>query len=362
MKRLVSEAVQKAKLYPPGKPVAEIKREYGFKNIIKLNSNENCLGASPLALHAVQNSITDIHLYPDNNAYYLKRKLSEKMGVSTEQIILGNGSNELVQFISMTFLLPGEEIITAAPTFVLYSIMGQVLGGKVKEFPLKNYTYDLKAMLRALTEKTKLIFISNPNNPTGTIIEDDELKDFIISIPSDVIVVVDEAYREYVTSRKFPDTLSYLNERENLILLRTFSKAYGLAGLRIGYAAAQKKLIEYMEKMREPFNSNHFAQQAALAALDDDEHIMKTRQNNIRGLEYLYSNLNRLGIGFVPTQTNFILVNLGENADIIYDRLFKEGIIVRSMKGWGLEDHIRVTVGLPEHNRKFIETVEKAMG
>lgn len=362
MKRLVSASVERANLYPPGKPLAEIQREYGLKTIIKLNSNENCLGASPMALEAVQNSIADLHLYPDNSAYYLKKRLSEKLAVSPDQIIFGNGSNELVQFIAMTFLLPGEEIITASPTFVLYSIMGQVLGGRVKEIPLKDYSYDLEAIAEAVSESTKIVFISNPNNPTGTIVEKRAFEAFINRVPRDVIVVVDEAYREYVTSPDFPDTLSCIGNRDNLILLRTFSKAYGLAGLRIGYAVAQKTLIDYMEKLREPFNANHLAQNAALAALDDDDHIAKTRQNNQQGLDYLYANLNRLGIGYVPTQANFVLIHLGNRTEKVYDALFKAGIIVRSMKGWGLEDYIRVTVGLPEQNHKFIEVVEKIIG
>jgi histidinol-phosphate aminotransferase len=354
MKRLVSEHVENSKLYPPGRPIEEVKRKYGIEEVVKLNSNENCLGPSPMALKAVTESVREIYRYPDNSAFYLKRKLAEKNGVSPEQIILGNGSNELVQFIIMTFLVPGEEVVTGRPTFLLYGIMGRVLGGRVKEIPLKDFSFDLESMATQIAKDTKLIFISNPNNPTGTIVTDDSFRRFMGKVPGDVIVVMDEAYFEYVTSSDFPESLEYVNEKRNIIILRTFSKAYGLAGLRIGYAIAPARLTSYMERIREPFNANCLAQKAALAALDDTEHVERTRENNRIGLEYIYAQLKKLQLSFVPTQANFLLVNVGPKADTVYRMLLKEGIMVRSMSSFEPNEHIRVTVGLPEENKKLL--------
>ncbi len=361
MKRLIPEYLENATLYPPGRPLEEVTRMHGITELTKLNANENCLGPSPLAIQAVRESAGDIHLYPDNSAFYLKRKLADKWNISAEQILLGNGSNELVQFILMTFLLPGEEVITAKPTFLLYGIMGHVLGGRVKEVPLNNFAYDLERMTDELTEKTKLIFISNPNNPTGTIVTGDEFERFMGHVPQDVVVVTDEAYGEYVTSTDFPDTRDYVQKGRNVIVLRTFSKAYGLAGLRLGYAIAPVRIIRYMEKIREPFNANSLAQKAALAALDDAAHVTKTRENNISGLAYLAAELQRLQVSYVPSQANFILIDLGPRAEEVNGMLLQEGVMVRSMSGYGLQECLRVTIGLPEENRKFIDTLERVL-
>ncbi len=361
MKNLVPEHIKNSKLYPPGWPIEEVKRKYGIEKIVKLNSNENCLGPSPMAVKAVAGAAADINLYPDNSAYYLKNRLAEQHGVSPEHIILGNGSNELVQFIIMTFLQPGEEILTAKPTFLLYGIMGRVMGGRVEEIPLKDYSFDLERMAEKISSKTKIIFISNPNNPTGTIVDRDLLEMFIESIPEDVILVLDEAYSEYVTSSNYPDSMESARHGRNIIILKTFSKAFGLAGVRIGYAAAPPDLVSYMERIREPFNASVIAQRAALAALDDKGHLQRTIKNNCDGIDYMYAQLQRMNLFHVPTQANFIFIRLGPKAETICEDLMKEGVLVRSLSDFDMPDYIRVTIGLPEENRRFVEILDKTI-
>ena len=362
MSSLVPEWVRNSKVYPPGKPIEEIKRKYGIEDIVKLNSNENCMGPSPKAVRAVAESLNDIHHYPDNSAFILKNKLAAKHGIDPDQIILGNGSNEIVQFIIMTFLLPGQEIITAKPTFLLYRIMGGVFGGRVKEIELKDYSFDLEAMAKEVTDETKLVFISNPNNPTGTVVEKEMLDRFMDSVPSSVVVVMDEAYFDYITMYGYPDAVNYVKQGKNVIVLRTFSKAYGLAGLRIGYAVAPLELTRYMDRLREPFNANLLAQKGSCAALDDTEYLKKTIENNIIGRDYLYGELKQMGLDFVPTQTNFILVKTGPDTARLCTELLKQGVMVRSMAGFGIEEFIRVTIGLPDENRRFVDSLSGLLG
>jgi histidinol-phosphate aminotransferase len=361
MKKLVPDYIQNAKLYPPGIPLEEVKRKLGIDDIVKLNSNENSLGPSLEAVKAIYEAAAKVNLYPDNSAFYLKQKLSVKHDVLPEQIILGNGSNELVQFILMTFLLPGEEVITCSPTFLLYGIMGRVMGGNVKEAALKDFCFDLEAVLSEVTGNTKLVFISNPNNPTGTIVSSDNFKNFMDRMPDDVIVVMDEAYFEYVTDKDCPDSIGYVRDNKNVIVLRTFSKAYGLAGLRVGYAFAPERLVDQMEKVREPFNTNSLAQKAAIAALDDVEHIRKTTANNRTGLSYVYEQLRNLDLDFIPTQANFVAVKLGVDAGRICDRLMKSGVLVRNMESFNMAQYIRVSIGLPVENERFIKELKKIL-
>jgi histidinol-phosphate aminotransferase len=360
MKKLVPDYIESLPLYPPGKPIDEVKREYGItSDIIKLASNENSLGPSPLALKAAQEALCDVHRYPDNDCYYLKAKIAEKYGVTPSQIIPGHGSNEIIQLIASAFLSPEEEVITSEQTFILYPIMSNARGARVIEVPLKNFTYDLQAIAGKITDKTKLIFISNPNNPTGTSVGADEFKAFMAQVPAEVIVVLDEAYAEYVTTADFPDALEYVQQKCNVIILRTFSKAYGLAGLRIGYGLSTGQIISYLERVRVPFNVSHVAQIAACAALDDAGHITRSQENNRAGISCICSALNGMGISYVPTQTNFILINLGSRAEELYKTLLQEGVIIRSMASYGLRDYVRVTVGLPEENERFIALLKK---
>lgn len=359
MKKLVPDYIEKLPLYPPGKPVDEVKREFGLEDIIKLASNENSLGPSPRVLQALQSALAEIHRYPDNNCYYLKEKLAQRCTIDPSRVLLGHGSNEIIQFIVLAFLTPDEEVITSGQTFILYPIMSNARGARVIEVPLKNFTYDLEGIARQITGKTKIIFISNPNNPTGTIVDADAFRAFMQRVPGEVLVVVDEAYGEYVMSPAYPDSLEYLRQGRNIIILRTFSKAYGLAGLRIGYALSTALLISYLERVRVPFNVNYLAQVAALAALDDEQHLQRSRDNNREGLDYLYAELKSMGLGYIPTHTNFLLVNLGTKAEDVYQKLLREGVIIRSMASYGLATYVRVTIGLSEENKRFINSLRK---
>lgn len=358
---LVSKEIEELIPYPPGKPIEELEREYGISNSIKLASNENALGPSPMAVKAVKEALTGLHRYPDGSGYYLKERLSGFYGVDQRNIILGNGSNEIIELLARTFLQPGDEVITAAPTFVVYRLICQAAGGKGIFVPLKELTYNLKAMSDRITDRTKLIFIANPNNPTGTIVRKKEFDAFIDSIPDDVIIVLDEAYIEYVTDPDFPTGMDYWDRDKMVIVLRTFSKIYGLAGLRIGYGIANEYLIQCMNKVRQPFNVNSLAQTGALAAIDDREHIERSKKNNMEGLKFLFTELEGLGFKCVPTQSNFFLIKVGGDGEEVYKRLLYKGVIVRPMNSYGLKEYIRITVGLPAENRRFLEAFKEVM-
>jgi histidinol-phosphate aminotransferase len=351
------------KPYVPGKPVEELERELGIKDSIKLASNENPLGPSPIALKAISyalsasNSSNGLNRYPDGSGYYLKRALSEKLSVSEEEIILGNGSNELIDIAIRTFLEPHGEAVMARPSFVVYPMSVHAIGGRAIEIPLKNYVHDLDAMAAAVSAGTKIIFIANPNNPTGTINKREEFDRLMARLPDGILVVVDEAYYEYVTDRDYADSMRHFREGRDILVLRTFSKIYGLAGLRIGYGIAKKEIVQEMNKLRPPFNTNSIAQEAALWALRDEDHIKSAREINETGKMYIYKELDSLGLKYIPTEANFIYMPLEGDSNILYNRLLKEGIIVRPM---GPRD-IRLTIGLPEENRKFIDALKKAL-
>lgn len=361
MKRLIKESIERLGTYQPGKPIEELEREYGIKGAIKLASNENPLGSSPKAEEAIIAALRNINRYPDASGFYLKEKLSHKLGVRSNAIFLGNGSDEIIQLITQAFLLPGEEAIMGDPTFSFYQIVVTAAGGKEVMVPLKNFSYDLSSMADRITPQTKLIFINNPLNPTGTIVKKNDFEEFLERIHSDIILVLDEAYGEYVTDKSFPNSLEYLGKEKKIFILRTFSKIYGLAGLRIGYGIAQSQLISCLNKIKGPFNTNSLAQAAALAALDDEDHLKRSLANNQEGLAYLYSELNKLEIEYLPTQTNFFLIKIGESARSVYEALLKEGVIIRTMAGYGLQHYLRVSVGLPSENEKFIKALKKVI-
>jgi histidinol-phosphate aminotransferase len=342
--------------YVPGKPIEELERELGITDSIKLASNENPLGPSPEALKAIAGCLHDLNRYPDGSGYYLKQALSSSHSVSEEEIILGNGSNELLDIAARTFLRPGDEAVMAAPSFVVYSMAVQAVGGKAVQVPLKNYAHDLDAMAAAITPKTRMIFIANPNNPTGTINRKDEFDRLMEKVTGDMLVVLDEAYYEYVTDPEYADSMKYLHAEENVLILRTFSKIYGLAGLRLGYGIAKKEILLDMNRLREPFNTNSIAQKAAVAALGDKAHIARSRSVNEEGKKYLYHELGAMGVAHVPTQANFIYITLDDSA-AVNDNLLSLGVIVRPMG----PKAIRVTIGLPEENRRFIEALKKVM-
>ena len=347
--------------YQPGKPVEELEREYGVKGAIKLASNENPLGPSLKAVEAIRTALPKMNRYPDANGFYLKEKLSHKLGVKSDNIFLGNGSDEIIQLIAQAFLRTGEEAIMGDPAFSFYQMVVTAAGGKEVKVPLKDFSYDLFSMAAYINSQTKLIFINIPLNPTGTIIKKEDFDKFLEQIPSDIILVLDEAYAEYVTDESFPNSLEYLDKRKGIFILRTFSKIYGLAGLRIGYGIAQSQLINCLNKIKGPFNTNALAQAAALAALDDEDHLKRSLANNQEGLTYLYGELSKMGIEYLPTQANFFLIKIGENARAIYEALLQEGVIVRAMTGYGLKHYLRVSVGLPSENERFIKSLRKVM-
>jgi histidinol-phosphate aminotransferase len=343
--------------YVPGKPVEELERELGISNSVKLASNENPVGPSPAAVDAIGKALSDINRYPDGSGYYLKKVLSERLSVSEDEVILGNGSNELIDIAVRTFMADGDEAVMATPSFVVYSMAVQSVGGVCVQVPLKNHVHDLEAMASVVTPKTKMLFIANPNNPTGTINRKVEFDRMMAKMPKGLIVVLDEAYIEYVSDPDYADSMKYLHSDKNVLILRTFSKIYGLAGLRLGYGIAKKEILADMNRLRDPFNTNSIAQRAAIAALGDGEHLRRSKEVNERGKEYLYRELGGMGMAYVPTEANFIYMPVPE-APALYDKLLRLGVIVRPMG----PDSIRVTIGLPEENRRFVEALSRTAG
>jgi len=359
MKKLTKQGIENLVPYPPGKPIEELEREFGITGSIKLASNENPLGPSPLAIQAVKKNVNSINRYPDGSGFYLKSKLSNKYNMPQSQIIIGNGSNELIELIIRTFLAEGEHVIQAFPTFLVYEKIITGAGGSMTSIPLSNFKIDLEAILKAITSNTKIIFINNPNNPTGSALLKNEMIGFLKSVPKGIIVVLDEAYMEFVSDQAVASGLELLSYHPLIIVLRTFSKLYGLAGLRVGYGFAPENIIDYMNRVRQPFNTNTLGQVAATAALDDAEFVSQTLKIVRDGLFYLFNQLEDLGLEYIPTQTNFFLIKVPQGAEKTYELMLKEGVIVRSMEAYGLRDYLRINVGLPEENERFINTLKK---
>lgn len=354
----VPEYIRSLIPYEPGKPIEEVEREYGISGSVKLASNENPLGPSPRALAVLRERLPELHLYPDGDCFYLKRALAQKLGVQPDRLIFGNGSNEIIELAARTFMRPGDEAIMAEQAFVVYELIVQAVGGKRKTVPLKNFTHDLAAIADAVTPQTRLVFLANPNNPTGTIYRRREWQAFLERISPDVLVIVDEAYFEYVEEADYPNSLDYHARHPAILTLRTFSKLYGLAGLRIGYGIGAKGVIALMQRVRQPFNVNAPAQWAALAALDDTEHVQRSLGVNQQGVKYLQTEFARLGLSYVPSQANFILVRVG-NGPEVFQRLLQQGVIVRPMVGYKFPEHVRVTVGTMAQNQKLIGALER---
>ncbi len=352
------EHIQTIQPYVPGKPIEELERELGIGQSVKLASNESPLGPSPLALQALRDGMNDLNRYPDGSCFYLATALSEKLGLSPGELLFGNGSNEIIELAVRTFVRPGDEVITAAPSFIVYSMIVQAAGGKNVIVPLRDWRYDLDAMASRINENTKMIFIANPNNPTGTINTAAEMEAFMERVPEGVLVVTDEAYYEYVTSREYPKTIEYFRKGRDILILRTFSKIYGLAALRIGYGIAQQSILSDMNRIRQPFNVNSMAQRAARAVLHDKEYMKKAKRINEEGKKYLYRKLDALNISYIPSETNFVFILLkNESAEQYYDKLLHEGVIVRPMG----RHELRVTVGLHRENERFIEALKTVM-
>jgi histidinol-phosphate aminotransferase len=347
--------------YPPGKPIEELTREYGIKTVIKLASNENPLGPSPQALKAIRKELVQLHRYPDGSGFYLKEALCRQLGVAADQILLGNGSNEIIELALRTFLSPGQEVISPSPSFLVYGTAVQAVGGKNILVPLKKLTVDLEAMRDRLGPKTRIIIVNNPNNPTGTIIKRKAWERFLKSIPDHILVLLDEAYIDFVEDRDCPDGLEYLSSGKALLVLRTFSKAYGLAGLRLGFGLTRADLADYMNRVRQPFNVNSLAQAGALGALKDREFYEKTRALVREGKMVLEKGLKQMGLAALPSQANFLLIKVPRKAQEVFEAMLYKGVIIRSMKSYGLEDYIRVNVGLPEENRIFLKALKEVL-
>jgi histidinol-phosphate aminotransferase len=348
--------------YQPGRPIEEVARKLNLPadSIIKVASNENPFGPSPLAIAAMQKAIAGVNLYPDGNAFYLKQKLAAKLGVEPANLILSNGSNEIIEFVAHALLTPKADVVVSQFCFAIYPIVAKMFGADLITVPAKNYGHNLTAMLKAITPRTRIVFVANPNNPTGTLASREEVIKFVNDVPDDVLLVMDEAYIEFLHDAVDLIPLIRLGARKNLILMRTFSKIYGLAGLRVGYGVGNPEFISVLEKIRQPFNVNLLSQTAALAALDDNEHVRKTRANNFAGLEFFAKAFRELKLEFVPSSANFILVRTGEGQKI-FDAMQRQGVIVRPMGGYQLPEWIRISIGTPQENERCLTALKAAL-
>lgn len=361
MKKLVAENIEKLIPYVPGKPVEELEREMGIKNAVKLASNENPLGPSPKGIAMMKKYIKNLHRYPEGGCYYLAEKISSKLNVSINNIVFGNGSNEILELVGRTFFVPGDEILFSKYAFIVYKLVAQSLGATYKEVPTKGLSHDLNEFVNAITPKTKLIYLANPNNPTGTMFGKKEFEEFMKKVPQDCLVVLDEAYAEYVSDENYPSGIDYLGEYKNLIVARTFSKIYGLAGLRVGYAIMDSKLANYINRVREPFNVNTLGQFAALGALDDDEHVEKAKSVTSEGIALFYKEFDNMGLEYQKSYGNFVLLKAPCGGMELNNLLLKEGVIVRPVGGYGLPEYVRVTVGTAKENSLFINALKKVL-
>ena len=368
MRALAPEHLTRLTPYDPGKPIAEVRRELGIPDdveIIKLASNENAFGPSPAGVEAARRALEEAHRYPDGGGFYLRQAIGERLGLDPRRVVLGNGSNELLELLIRAFVQAGETAVVSASSFVVYKLVLMGMGREFHEVPLApDLGFDLDAMAAQVEAdpRVKMVFLSSPNNPTGSYIGAAALTAFLARIPDDVVVIMDEAYREYVTADDYPDSLAIQADRPRTLTLRTFSKAYGLAGLRIGYGLVSEEVADVVHRLRQPFNCNAIAQAAALAALDDADHIERSRRLNIEGIGQLNAGFEALGLTPAPTQANFILVGMGRPGRPVFDALLKLGVIVRVMDGYGLPGHLRVTVGTPAENQRCLEAFAAVLG
>lgn len=358
-KDLARKGILKIASYVPGKSIEEVQKEFGAKKWTKLASNENLLGPSPKALRAIREELASIYLYPEGPCTVLRKALAKKFAIPEERVVLSNGADNLILMIANAFVNEGDEVVMADPTFAVYTNATQIMGGKAIKIKLKDFTHDLDDMGKKINRKTKLVFICNPNNPTGTIVSVEPLNAFLSRLPKRVVVVLDEAYGDFVEDAFYPNGLDYIKERRQVIVLRTFSKVYGLAGLRIGYALGREDLIRCLYQVRDPFPVHRLAQVAALAALNDDEHAIRSIQLVYEGKRYLYKELDRIGLFYVPSEANFIFIDFKKDSETVFKAFLKEGIIIRPGKVWGYPTFARVTIGRMEDNRRFIKALRK---
>lgn len=350
--------------YVPGKPIEEVERELGISGVAKLASNENALGPSPRALAAAREAAAKVHLYPDGSAFLLRQALAAKLGVAFEEVFVGNGSNELIELMVRTFTCEGEEVLTSAGSFVAYRLAAQAHGRTFVEAPMKaRFHYDLEALRARLTDRTKVIFLANPDNPTGTSFTEDELVPFLEAVPPTALVVLDEAYVEFVEAAGYPDSLALRRRFPNLVILRTFSKIYGLAGLRLGYGVARAELVGFLDRVRAPFNTSLVAQAAGVAALSDTEHVERSRALVRSERPFLAAGLAALGATVVPSQGNFLLADFpGTSGKVVFDGMLREGVVVRPVAGYGFPTCQRITVGLRSENEKCLAALKRVLG
>lgn len=357
---LIKPHIRNLTAYEPGKPMVELERELGIRESIKLASNENPLGPSPKAVEAMRQALNEVNRYPDGASFALRKALSARLGVAENQLVFGCGGDEILELVAKTVIGPGDEVVYGWPSFAMYPIVIQGMGAEGVQVPLTpEFVHDLDAMAAAVTDRTRLVMVCNPNNPTGTSVAAKAFKRFVAALPADVILVVDEAYFEFVRRPDFPDVISLLSKRPGTLVLRTFSKIYGLAGIRIGYGICDAAFASYLERARHPFNVNRLAEVAALAALDDEDHVRRTLELNETGIEYLTAELGKIGIETWPTDANFILARTGTD---VFEALLQKGVIVRPMNGFGLTEHVRISIGLPEENERLIKAVAEVRG
>ncbi|HEY3284632.1 MAG TPA: histidinol-phosphate transaminase [Armatimonadota bacterium] len=355
------EAIYRIRPYRPGKPLEEVEREYGIRDAVKMASNENPLGPSPAAVAAIQEHAGKMALYPEDTCFYLKRDLAASLGVPEEWLLLGNGSDEVLHCAALAFLSEGDEVVTGDPTFVMYETNAHLCGAVPVAVPLKDHKHDLSAMLAEVTDRTKLFVICNPNNPTGSIVSRSEVDEALRSLPSHVMVVLDEAYYEYAESPHYPQSIDYVREGRNVLVMRTFSKIHALAGLRIGYGIARPDIIQALQQVRPPFNVNSLAQVAARASLADPEQVRRGQAVNGEGKRLLYAAFDRMGLSYVPTEANFIFVDTRRDSKQVFEGLLRRGVVVRTGDVFGTPTYIRVTIGTPEQNQRFAQALEEVL-
>lgn len=361
MRRSVNKTILNVKPYVPGKPIEEVKRDLGLKEVIKLASNENPYPPSSKVLSAISKASQTINRYPDSDCYYLRAALAKKLNVRPSQLIFGNGSDEIIVLAVRAFVKKTDEVVMAKPSFLIYDIASRLAGANVKAIPLDGFRYNLDGMKKAVTKRTKIVFLGNPDNPSGTYFTDKEINRFLKGLSKDILLFIDEAYYEYVTQKNYIDSIKLLKNHRNVVVTRTFSKMYGLAGLRIGYGVADEELVGYLNRIREPFNVNSIAQAAALACLKDQRYYSGIAKKVEIQKQYLYNQFKQLNIEYVESYTNFILIRTVIPASGLAAQLLRKGIIVRDMSIWGLKNYIRVTVGTEKENMKFISVLERIL-
>jgi histidinol-phosphate aminotransferase len=361
MKNKAKKTIFKIKPYVPGKPIEEVKRQLGLKEVIKLASNENPYSPSPKVLKAIRDESRNLNRYPDGDCYYLRQVLAKKLNVKAGQLIFGNGSDELIVLAVRAFVNPSDEVVIAKPSFLIYAIASEIAGAKIKSIPLKDFRYDLVAMKKAITSKTKIVFLGNPDNPAGTYLTQKDVKSFLQGLRKDILIFIDEAYFEYVDEKDYVNSIGLLKSHKNVIVTRTFSKMYGLAGLRVGYGIANLELIDILNRIREPFNVNSIAQVAAIACLKDQKYYKNVARKIKLQRQYFYNQLTKRDLVYQLSCTNFILIDVKENASKFSQKLLKKGIIVRDMSVWGLTTYIRVTIGSARENQIFFKVLKELL-